>query len=239
MNISSFTFPSRVAGLMLFVAASCGDATDERPTSDDPTCGEPICTPFRALEGLDPGGLARPIGDEFRATGYRLVADADGASWLLWNSHTDPDDHAGTTHVDRFDADGVMVTSSTIAADAPTDILLHASGKLTGWRNLCGAQRDGVCFTSEAPDGQRSKTPWPAEARTVTSYTLDNDGEVTGTVDDERRLRVLNGATPASDGLYAVINVGANFIARLDDDLSPDWSRPLFPRVKIPGIGPG
>ncbi len=240
MNTSNSAFSRwRVAGLIVFVAASCGDAGDDSSAPDNPSCVEPVCTAFSALEGLDPGGLARRIGDEFRATGYRVVADVNGASWLLWRSHTGPDDHAGTAHVDRFDADGVMVASSTIAADQPIDILLHASGHLTGWRNGCGPQRDGVCFATEAADGAHIETPWPAEARTVTSYTLNDDGEVTGTVNDDRRVRVLNGAAPAADGLYAVINVGANFIARLDDDLSADWSRPLFPRVTIPGIGPG
>ena len=235
------TFPSKAASrccaILFTIGAGCGPSA-EIPSTGEPICRTASCERFRALEGLDPGGFARPIGEMFRVTGHRLAAFADGGSWLLWRSHADPDDHAGTLRVDRFAPDGTFVETSTLSPFEPTDIVLLRSGRLIGWRNLCGERRTDVCFATTSPTGERVETSWAAVPRSVTSYALDDNGDIVGTVVEDRMLRVLGRASAASNGLYAVVNEGAYFIARLDDDASHEWSRPVLPRVTVPGIGP-
>ena len=218
------------------VSTHCGSA---ETGTDTPDCGDGPCLSYRPLEGLGPGGLARPIGDEFSTTGRRLVASPDGASWLLWLSHANPDDHAGTVRIDRFDPDGVWVGTSTLTTFHPEDLVLHPNGRLVGWKNTCGPARNSVCWAVQTQAGGWSESFWAATPRTLTTHLIDDNGDPIGkTKTDTFERRVVTRAVASSDGLYAVTNEGANFVTRLSADLSPRWTRRLFPRVFVDGIGP-
>lgn len=216
--------------------AACGSSGGGGPVPEFPACNEAPCTPFGDLDGLGPGARARRIGDEFRVTGQRLLASPEGESWLLWRSHAGPTDHAGTLHLHQYDARGIRVATSTLAAFAPDDLVLHKDGRLTGWRNQCGVRQDSVCLAAEHSAGAVRESTWRAVRRTVTTYILDWEGAIHGTETQQFERRVLVRAADAAGGLYAVTNEAGYFIARLGDDWVLQSSRSLFPRVVVAGV---
>jgi hypothetical protein len=189
---------------------------------------------FAPRLGLDPGGLARPIGKEFSVFASTLRSNSAGQSWLLWDSFANQDFGSRTPHLDHFDVDGTRIGSSSLAALDPASFVLHQSGSLSAWHGFCRGT-DATCFYKD--DGRSiTERVWSPDLRPVATWQLDWHGDVVGTADVEiGRRAVLSGAA-AGDGLYVLTNEGDTRIHGLDGNGAPVWSVEVLPRVAPPPL---
>jgi hypothetical protein len=193
---------------------------------------------FGPVGGLDPGGLARRVGDDFHTAGQALLTAPDGTGWLYWRGYANPSFTAREVHIERFDADGVLARRSDLEAHDPDAIVLHPDGSLTGIKSRCGPRQVDSCFLHDPLTGAITENRWPASPRSVRQYQLDAGGNVVGVVETTVQDRFVPRATAQGRGLYALVHQGGMFVARFDQDAAPVWSTELVPVVLAPALAP-
>jgi hypothetical protein len=247
-------------------AVACGGSPTARPPGNDggspdgaagdsaPTDGEPSpdggtdrALPddaghppggFAPVDGVGPGGLARRVGMAHYTVGEALLSGGDGTGWLFWRTYADPDFSGQVTHLDNFDARGVVVRESPLGAAHPDGVVLHGDGALTSYHNRCGPAQTDTCFHRDDHTGPITDATWPTSSRSVTRYLLDNDGSVVGSADASFADRNLPAAVGDGDGLYALTHHGSYVLHRLDRSYTSLWSAEVMPAVIPPPVAP-
>jgi hypothetical protein len=214
------------------------DGAPDAPGDGSPPDGGRPPGGFAPVDGLDPGGLGRRVGTTFYTVGEDLLSRGDGTSWLFWRTYADPDFSGQVTHVDNFDADGVLVRESPLGAAHPDGVVLHGDGALTSFHNRCGPAMKDTCFHRDDHAGAIADAVWPATSRTFTRYQLDNDGNVVGSADFTFADRNLIATAGAGDGLYALTHHGSYVLHRLDRGYASAWSAEVMPAVIPPPVAP-
>jgi hypothetical protein len=99
--------------------------------------------------------------------------------------------------------------------------------------------RDAVCLRRDRTPAEGSAVVWPSRPRDVTTYRLDDDGDLVDAVSREVRPRVLLGAAAVGEGMYALVNDREVTLHRLDPSAATLAGRVTLARPRSAATSPG